>query len=75
MGRAGFEHTPLTTPKTPISENTRTESGTVDGETQQNDPDLALLIEAWPTLPERIKQQIKTLVQAHIGNSPLRKDS
>ena len=34
MGRAGFEHTPLTTPKTPIPENTRTESGTVDGETQ-----------------------------------------
>jgi hypothetical protein len=28
----------------------------------EKDPDLALVVECWPNLPEHIKQAIKTLV-------------
>jgi len=30
----------------------------------ENDPDLALVVERWPNLPEHIKQTIKTLLIA-----------
>lgn len=29
----------------------------------EKDPDLALVVERWPNLPEHIKQTIKTLVE------------
>ena len=66
MGRAGFEHGALKASKTPISENPRTESGTVDDKTQQNDRDLALLKEAWPGLPQRIKHQVNELIRSYV---------
>ena len=64
MGRAGFEQSALKASKTPISENPRTESGTVNDDRGQNDPDLARLIESWPGLPEHIKQQINELIDS-----------
>ena len=33
----------------------------------QKHPDLALIAEAWPNLPEHIRAAIKALVQTHTG--------
>ena len=63
MGRAGFEHSALKASKTPISENPRTESGTVKDDRGQNDLDLARLIESWPHLPEHTKRDILNLTK------------
>jgi hypothetical protein len=30
-------------------------------------PDLALVVERWPNLPENIKEAIKVLVKAYLG--------
>ena len=68
MGRAGFEQSALKASKTPIPENPRTESGTVKDDRGQNDPDLARLIESWPTLPNPIKQTILNLIRQHGGD-------
>ena len=68
METGGIEPTALTPTKTAISENPRTESGTVNDETQQDDRDLARLIESWPTLPEDIKAQITNLISEHGGD-------
>ena len=34
---------------------------------EQSDPDLAMVIERCPNLPENIKEAIKVLVKAYIG--------
>ncbi len=60
MGPEGLEQSALTPPKTTIPAKRGTESGTVDDETQQNDPDLASLIKAWPKLSDHIKQSIRS---------------
>jgi hypothetical protein len=67
MGRGGLEHSPLEQSKTPISEKRGTESGTPDAPTSINDPDLVLVIERWPELPEHIKKAIEVLVKAYLG--------
>ena len=66
MGGRGLKHPALTPPKTPISEDERTESGTVDGEKAHIAPDLAKVIEAWPQLPEAVRSAILTLVKAAV---------
>jgi len=68
MGPEGLEQSGLTASQTSISENTRTESGTVDDETSENDPDLARLTKAWPDLPKHLKQAIRAIVQSFSGD-------
>jgi len=68
VGGTGLEHPAFTPPKTPISGKVRTESGTVKDDRGQNDPDLAHLVEAWPHLPDPIKQTILNLIRQHGGD-------
>jgi hypothetical protein len=63
-----FEHPPLAVSKTPISGEGGTESGTPDAlNTPQTpkDPDLAIVVEHWPNLPEHIKAAINALIQTN----------
>ena len=72
----GSELSPLTPPKTPISESERTREDTVDVEKPPagpveprpeqpiQDPDLAKVVKAWPELPEHVRQAILALVRS-----------
>ncbi len=40
------------------------ESGAVVGRTAPSDPDLAKVIEVWPTLPDPIKRAIMAMIDA-----------
>jgi hypothetical protein len=66
MGDTGREHPPLEQSKTPISASGGAESGAPNApkalQTPQ-DPDLALVVESWPNLPDAIKTTIKMLVE------------
>jgi hypothetical protein len=50
MGPEGFEHPSLALSKTPLSDTPSAKSGAPNAENTPLDPDLARLIEAWPTL-------------------------
>jgi len=64
--QGGGEQTPLTPPKTPIPETERAKSGTPDArDSAQTDPELALIQDRWPELPEHIRQAVLTLVHAN----------
>jgi hypothetical protein len=68
VGGTGLELTPLEQSKTPISGEGGTESGTLNApNTPQppKDPDLAMVVEHWPNLPEYIKAAIKALTQTN----------
>jgi len=65
MGRAGFEHPPLTASKNPISKGSDAKSDAHDAPEAVQDPDLVMAVKAWPTLPVHIKAAIKALVQTH----------
>jgi hypothetical protein len=74
MGRAGFEHPALTTPKTPISDVTRTESGTVNDDHAIKSPnvgaikaqDLIRMVELCQDLNEETKTKILDLIDSQI---------
>ena len=68
MPETGVELSGPTPPKTPISSNSGTESGTVQDESGQNDPRLAHLIKVWPDLQDDIKAQITNLISEHGGD-------
>lgn len=66
MGRAGFETSPQELPRTPISGNVRTESGTLDArKNAQTDPGLGYLIDHRHDLPDLKKQLIIDTVKQH----------
>jgi hypothetical protein len=60
----GTEHPPLALSETVISENPRTDSGTPNPQNTSLDPDLALIQERWPNLPEHIRQAVLALVRS-----------
>lgn len=66
MGDTGLEQTPITPPKTPISKKSGTESGTVGDENGPTAPDLAQIIDHWPTLPVHLKAAIMAIIKADI---------
>ena len=65
MGDIGHEHSPLTASKTPISEGGGAKSDAHDAPKVPKDPDLDIVIEAWPELPGHIKAAIKALVETY----------
>jgi len=62
-GNRGIEHVAPPQPKTAISMNPRTDSGTVNGDRGRNDSDLAHLIEVWPDLQATVMQVILNLIR------------
>jgi len=68
METGAIEQAALPQPKTAISKNRRTGSGTVCGGKGQNDPGLAHLIEVWPNLQAPVKRDILNLMQQQGGD-------
>lgn len=60
----GFDGTPVLPGEIRISEKGGAESGAVSSKTAPIDPDLARIIDAWPTLPETTRVAIVRAIQA-----------
>jgi hypothetical protein len=67
MGDEGIEHPPLALSEMVISASGGAKSGADDAPDPTRDPDLTLIANHWPKLPEHIKAAIKALVQTHGG--------
>ena len=63
VAEAGLEPTSFSSGKTPVSGTGGAESGAVGAENAPIDPDLANIIDAWPTLPEGVKAGITAMVE------------
>lgn len=64
METKGSEHIPLAMSRMPISEDARTESGTVDAPKAPLDLDLAFVQNHWGQLPEAARSAILAIVRA-----------
>ena len=64
MGRTGLEHIAKTPEKTVVSHSGGAESGAVVDEIEPIEPDLQLIIEAWPQLPDDLRKAILAIVEA-----------
>jgi hypothetical protein len=63
LGPVGFEHPPVTVSKTSISEGSGAKSDAPCAPKAPKDPDLDIVVKAWPELPGHIKAAIKALIQ------------
>jgi hypothetical protein len=64
----GLEVSPDSPQETAISETGGAESGAVDARNGLNDPALVSLVEAWPTLPQTVRDEIAALVLRATNN-------
>lgn len=73
MGRTGLEPVNVTARKNSKLQNQAVsggaESGADSDDFAQIDPDLAMLLDAWPTLPEPVKAGILAMVKAAKGKN------
>lgn len=69
MGGTGLEPSPLAPPKTPISQEQSAQNYTPVAPDSPSDPDLALIHNRWPSLPQRVRQAILALVRADAGET------
>ena len=72
LGKAGFEQCPETLGISSDSTTSAAKSGASNAENAPNpaeresiDPNLASVVEAWPTLPEAIRAGIVAMVKVH----------
>jgi hypothetical protein len=65
MGPVGFEHPPVKVSITPISQGGGAKSDARSAPEAPKDPDLDIVVKAWPELPEHIEAAVKTLIQTH----------
>jgi hypothetical protein len=68
MGGTRLEQTALALSKTPIATQSGTESGTPNDQNTPLDPDLALIQDRWPNLPEHIKAAVLATVRNASGD-------
>ena len=66
-GDEGDRASPVSGSKTAISSERGTESGTVDAPNSPSDPDLAVIQDRWPSLPEHVKAAIMALVRSCVS--------
>jgi hypothetical protein len=59
----------VTASKTPISEGGGAKSDAHDAPKAQEDPDLDMVVKAWPELPEETKTAVKKLIETHSRES------
>lgn len=64
VGARRLEQLSKTPEKTPFSETGGTESGTVDSQSVEVAPDLAIVIKSWPSLPREAQKWILGVIQA-----------
>ena len=53
--------------KTTIHERSGAESGALGAQLSDSPPDLQVVIEAWPTLPEKARLEIVAMVRESVG--------
>ena len=68
MGPEGFEHTAKIHGKQHISKATNAKIDAVRSKNTLNNPELSLIIDAWPDLHPEIQQRILAMVQTASGN-------
>lgn len=69
LGRAGIEHPQEMAGKAPVSTQGGAESGALNAQTPSLPPDLAGVVDAWPSLPPAIRAGILAMIQAAKGGA------
>lgn len=67
MEAAGIEHSQKLSRNRGVGNRSGAESGALGAQTGPNDPRLAAVIGAWPSLPEPIKAGILAMIRAAGG--------